>query len=127
MAVRLSALRAGNSLRPGRFLVLVSVRGRVDPRVILRLEGLDQLKNQMTTLGIDPTTFRLVVQCPSFPQKIVHLRNHKRLPLDWENCRTDFEIAVKVKELHQSARIYLTLSSTMCGNKHDSPALSVRN
>jgi hypothetical protein len=33
MAVRLSVLRAGRSLPPGRFLVLTSVRGWVDPRV----------------------------------------------------------------------------------------------
>jgi hypothetical protein len=47
-------------LPPGRFLVLIYVRGRVDPRVIARLEGLGQLKNPMTSLGIEPATFRLV-------------------------------------------------------------------
>jgi hypothetical protein len=31
LAVRLSALHAGRSLTPRRFLVLISVRGRVDP------------------------------------------------------------------------------------------------
>jgi hypothetical protein len=46
MAVRLSALHAG---RPrlylsGRFLVLISVRGCVDSRATVRLEGLGQLE-----------------------------------------------------------------------------------
>jgi hypothetical protein len=39
MAVRLSALRAASPLLPGRFLVLNSVRGWVDPRVILRIRS----------------------------------------------------------------------------------------
>jgi hypothetical protein len=44
MAVRLSALRAVHPLPLGRFLVLIFVRGWVDPVAILRLEGLGQLK-----------------------------------------------------------------------------------
>jgi hypothetical protein len=60
MAVRLSPLRAGRPLPPGGFLELISVRGWVDPRAILGLEGLGQLKNPMTSSGIEPVTFRLV-------------------------------------------------------------------
>jgi hypothetical protein len=60
MVVRLSALCASRPLPPGRFLVPISVRGFVDPRVIVQLEGLDELKNQVTSSGIEPATFRLV-------------------------------------------------------------------
>jgi hypothetical protein len=40
MAEKLSALRAGRPLLPGRFLVLISVRGWIDPTDIVHLEGL---------------------------------------------------------------------------------------
>jgi hypothetical protein len=45
---------------PGRFLVLIFVRGLVDPKAIVRLEGLVQFKNPMILSGIGPATFRLV-------------------------------------------------------------------
>jgi hypothetical protein len=44
---------AGPALPPARFLVLIYVRGRVKPVVIVRLEGLGQLKKiSMTLSGI---------------------------------------------------------------------------
>ena len=45
------------------YLVLVSVRDRVDPRTIVRPEGLCRQKFPMTPSGIKPATFRLVVKC----------------------------------------------------------------
>jgi hypothetical protein len=60
MAVSLSALRAGRPLPPGILLVLICIRGSIDPGAIMRLEGLGQLKNPMTSSEIEPETFRLV-------------------------------------------------------------------
>jgi hypothetical protein len=60
MAVRLSASRASRPLPPGRFLVLISVKGLVDPKAIMRLEGLAQLKIPIISSGIETATFRIV-------------------------------------------------------------------
>ena len=60
--VSLSALRTGCLYPQEISLVLIFARVRVDPRVMVRSEGVLSMKNPITPPGIDPGTVRLVAQ-----------------------------------------------------------------
>jgi hypothetical protein len=69
MEVRLSASHTGRALflRNTFFLspIQISVRGGVNPRGLMRPEGLGKLIKFSYFIGFAPVTFRLVSQCPN--------------------------------------------------------------
>jgi hypothetical protein len=89
MAIRLSASHAGRPLSPGRFLVLISVRGWVNPRVIMRLEGFGQLK-EIHLIG---TRTRDLPDCSIGPQPTTLPRAQHEMDTNlYFNANSDFRI-----------------------------------
>jgi hypothetical protein len=93
MAVRWSALWAGRHLTPIRFLVLISVRGWVDPRAIVRPERLGELKKNLTHRDLNPRPSCLqhsaltttLPRAPSFTPSFLNYNKLQRQQLkQWE-------------------------------------------
>jgi hypothetical protein len=95
MAVSLSALRPGRPLPAGRFLVVIFIRGWIDPGAVVPLEGFGKLKKSNNLIWNGTRDFPA---CSIVPQPIT-------LPRDLGSCYVGLKIDFLSGTLNISFRI----------------------